>query len=510
MKNILGIIALISSNFQLSAAHKNDAPPQFLQFDYTLNVVVYWDGQTWMDSAFVSARDDGNLMPLVNNGNVRVIQNERGLELVSEEGSNHFFERGSVKNLRVKMEPIRSNRNCPSVKLQIDQLEIIRNLNLNHLKSIKVDYQEFNCEFEINFPKFGGYPDWLNQNSLKSFALIGEYQPDFDLASIYSFSNLETLEIPFYMGENLSHFPKLNRLKCYGATSGLIHQTMNLEQLVSLEEYPGQYLNQYGRSHAQRYFSNIVAIQSKKKIEPSINGTEFERLLHQIKTQLPEKWTKNGEILIFEYDLPGYAPELAGSDTLLHGTMKRGKLRGIWTYKLKSQYERMDEETHHINFGKKVKLKFPDDGAWSLTYTNGKTAVEGSFENGQKVGEWRLYKENGELKAQQFYTNDTLVRNITKIDVRGVASEARTYFITESSCLQSFSNGEVVFFTYIDWDFEQNSISYSSHGLTIKDEETGNLVTYKKGTDFFKHMFEKHFISKLYPEFNGKEFPYRY
>jgi len=46
-------------------------------------------------------------------------------------------------------------------------------------------------------------------------------------------------------------------------------------------------------------------------------------------------------------------------------------------------------------------------GKWLAKYPDGKTRYEGSFRDNKPVGEWKRYHENGKLKANLYYKENS-------------------------------------------------------------------------------------------------------
>ena len=44
-----------------------------------------------------------------------------------------------------------------------------------------------------------------------------------------------------------------------------------------------------------------------------------------------------------------------------------------------------------------------EDGFWQYFYRDGSRMMEGSFKNGQKVGKWKTYNEEGDVIAEEAF-----------------------------------------------------------------------------------------------------------
>ncbi len=483
-----------------------DFPPIVLMRSYQLEIVCQWSGNQWEASLFIV--DDNRIR-----GDAGVLIQRNPAEIVKGEGFiaiNYTDHRGEViavssfelKEVRIIVEaPIAAN--CAEIPFSLEQVRYLDSLDMNSITSFEIDLEAYSCPVVIDLQEFKQFESI--KSGLRRFALKSAQNVEFDIRSLYDCPHLWELELPFCVGGALDHFTELEVLKIPGISSVFVHQIATLPDLADWKELPSLYDNQFETLHAERYFEELLPL---RRTASPIVYSRLEELEETIKKYAPEKWTDDGEILIMENELMEYGPGSVLNDTLLHGFMKKGKRKGLWTVKFADQYRKSDWETHHFNFKKKMKVKFPQNGIWNLKYANNNIAISGEFKNGLKVGEWKFFNEDGTIRTQRFYKMDTLERTIVHFSIQGLACESRAYYFSQYACVQSFSNVDGTTFNYVDMDPSRDPIFVDGTTIHLLNEAKTVYKPIKKGTRGYETALREHFVQYLFPELTGKELPF--
>jgi len=396
--------------------------------------------------------------------------------------------------------------------LQLDGIHSIQEFLLIPADSFSLDVRNYHGMVAVNLSKWEFYPQWKQMNSVKAFSILsGRLRPEFDVSTLYGF-DLKSLSVPCLLNQEVLHFPKLERLEAMGVYSNFNQYLPRLENLYRVAEFGNRYDNMFETLHAERYYSILVTMFGK---EARSNYSNLEELLVMIDSSWryadrnKKKLIK--DYLIYENDFPEYSGKTPENDTLFHGKLKRGKPKGLWTFKLKDQYPRNDREKHRIDFKKLPDLKTPMNGHWSLEYANGKKAIEGKFTSGKKNGEWRFYSENGMLRSRKIFTNDTLELTIVTFEINGNMLESRVYYASEDEIYQSIKladgNIRLNLTEYANSDrIRMSVVADGTINYALKGESI--LRRYEQGTLSFNEIIKKPIIDKLYPEFEGKDLPF--
>jgi len=476
--------------------------------EHQVEIQNKWNGTDWEERFLVWTGPEMKVLEhLSNPREVLRIVNDRGIYSAIYEDDNGIecsVPSFQFSKLLLTVE-VMKGVSCPDEPFDLKQCHYLDSFNFGSIHNLSIDASNYPCASEIDLDS------WQQFNNLKpqltQFALKTAQSSDFNTNALLYCYQLTDLELPFHLGVGLDEFYYLERLTMPGISSVFTHQISSLPMLAEMNEIPSLYNNQFETLHAERYFE--VLLELKKEVY-STHETRLETLLDAIQRDLPKKWTENGEILVLENELLGYAPGSARNDTLLHGRMKNGKRKGIWTVKFVDQYARNDWEAHHFNFSRKHKMKLTKNGAWQLKYVNKSTAIEGDFENGLKVGEWRFYNEDGSLRTQRFYENDTLKRSIVHVFIDGMPCESRTYYFSAEACVQSFVNGTKAFFAYVDMSSEPDPIIIDVHHFNILNDTKTGYRKIKKGTVEYESAVREHFVNYLYPELRQSVLPFSF
>lgn len=508
------VIKILFSFFFIANVFSTEGKPTSTPFPlvyfaaYEIEIHSKWNGKTWEELLFI--RDIAELKRELSGNKafkvLRIINDEGIYRVVYKDDTGiekevSFFE---CKQLLLKVE-VSKDASCPEIDYDLMQSNYLDSLNFMRTNKIVLDLSDFPCAASIDLDSWKQFDDI--KPGLKEFNLKTAQNIAFNSNALLGCNNLRELEIPFHFGASLDVFEALERLTMPGIASTFAHQIASLPNLTELQEVSSLYSNQFETLHAERYFE--VLLENKRAGRP-FRTTRLNELCTAIQLDLPNKWTENGEILVLENELLGYAPGSVRNDTLLHGRMKNGKRKGVWTVKFVDQYARNDWEKHQFDFNKKQKVKLPKNGAWKLKYVNKSTAIEGSLEQGLKVGEWRFYNEDGSLRTQRFYENDTLKRTIVHLQIDGLMCESRTFYFSEWACVQSFSNASQVFFTYIDVNTALDPVIVDVHHINILNDSKTGYRKIKKGSVEYESAIRTHFINYLYPELKGAVLPFSF
>lgn len=394
----------------------------------------------------------------------------------------------------------------------LDSLQILQQLPFKILQKLEIDLTKYYGKVDINFEQWSCFKEWKRLKSLYSFVLkTGQMRPEFDVQSLVGFPLFE-LEVPCLLNDELLDFPELRRLCSYGAYSNFTHQLSKLKYICKIEEYGNRYNNSFETLHAERYYRTLLQEHPDYSVACY---SDFDALVFLPQDKLDPHFgtlKKKGELLYYENDFPEYSGDTPDNDTLLHGTLKRSTMRGVWTFKLKDQYPRNDQEKHHIDFDHLPNLKFPVNGLWSFEYANGNTAIEGGFESGRKNGEWLFYNEDGTLRSTRIYQNDTLVFNKVQFNLHGLTLESRTYYASTDDIYQSIfipdENEVRLNVTYHDGGSQ--AYQFTQNGM-VNFREKGSMYATTMGlsSEKYQKFIREGIIDNLYPEYISQELPFK-
>jgi hypothetical protein len=501
----LHIILFLFVAFNSTVSHAQlNSEHTYFNLEFTLT----WNGSSW-DSEFsndpLQVREGWKGYEIVRSHTAQPV-------LVSKYGSYVLelsWENVSEVKIRVK-----GSQNCPEAIAKLSAFTLLDDCPIQGLHQLTIDYSDFGCRLEADIQNW----DWLDETrktqSLQTFRLIGNHAPIFDI-NVLEGQPLRTLVISKTLGEEVCQFSTLEQLEMPGIRNAFAHHAACLPSLRVIRDKEGMYFNRFHYEHAERYFwlrsTNALQrpIYSSETFKKVTYLSPMDALIQNVQYNLPEKWTKRGEIYVNEDDLPARTHFKNKGDTLLHGFVKRGKPKGIWTLRIEEQYDFNDFEAFHIDL-KANPIVLPSDGAWKLHYTSGNTAISGSFEENKKIGEWKFYNEAGELRAKRSYENDTLKRLVVNFDMRGLPLESRAFYLSENTSIQSFYNGEKVQFIYLDlWVDELDQMVITENSISILIEN-GSYQIYNRNHTDFETIFRSEVIDKVYPEYIGQKLPFKY
>lgn len=214
-----------------------------------------------------------------------------------------------------------------------------------------------------------------------------------------------------------------------------------------------------------------------------------------------KKLTSNSrqKLLILNKDLYSYSkfPE----DTIACGFIENNEMIGLWRFYFPYMY---NNDTIFFDFSRE-KVALPENGNWIYYYHTGKKAIEGSFENGKKEGEWRFYNLDGSV---------SYIKNFKKNLPRGFFAKyynnvpfIRYYYINSSKYLLS---GNCIF----DQKTRNCNIYTQAEHLTVlkgknyfyvNDTLTvvkNNILikTIPKGSKRYNRIVKKKLVNRLFPE----------
>ncbi|XOV68107.1 MAG: toxin-antitoxin system YwqK family antitoxin [Fluviicola sp.] len=424
-----------------------------------------------------------------------------------------------ISCLKVKIESASAHPfSRPSDTLRLDTIAILQELPISDLSELNIDLSDYYGYSTINLEKWKQFHDWFKYGSFKAFTLNhGLFLPVFDLSALYRFPLIH-LKVPLYLTDEVLRFPYLETIEAYGIFTNVNHYLSQLEDLNSVKEYGGRYDNSFETLHAERYFYTVLTASRRFS---EIGNSPFSELL-QLEGELFEieynekkgflkDLVKSADVMVYENDFPNYSGNTPENDTLMAGQIKRRKLKGVWTFKLKDQYTRNDKEKHHVNFSQLPKLNFPVNGTWSLEYINGNTAIEGLFVNGRKNGDWKYYNEEGTLRSTKSYRNDTLVFNKVQFNLHGNNLESRTYFASMNEIYQSiyFPDEQKVKLNVLYYDGGNPAYRVNSNGL-VAFRKKGEMYAQNisKTSEKYQTLIREGIIDKLFPEHRNQELPF--
>lgn len=406
------------------------------------------------------------------------------------------------------------NVSCPNKTFDLSELKFFEGCPLDSIRILELDYSKYPCFLDLELSKWSNFKGIQNAKSIRHFKMNGQQAPEFNIEALYNMP-LEILELTKHFGKELNEFPNLKQLSMPGVREAFTHQILNFEDLNIIHDNDGIYYNRYNKQHAERYY----VLRATNALHHPIHAPIFlegrylsplEKALGYTKNNLPVKWTEKGDILVYENELPQFTHFKGENDTLFYGQIKRGKPRGIWSFKIEEQFDYGDHELFHLNTKAKP-LELPQNGFWELNYVNGLTAITGQFENGFKIGEWKFYNEAGILRSKKTFDRDTLKHSVVYFEMDGVTCQSRTYFFDENSCLQSFNNADKAYFNYFDLYYsEKDKLVIEDGSISIKHPDSNRYQTIRKGSDQYYRAMRDHVIDLLYPEYSLQEFPYEY
>ncbi len=405
-------------------------------------------------------------------------------------------------------------KECPSTPAKLSDFKMLDDCPITSLDWLVIDYSNYRGSFEADLENCNWFDSTQQQKTLSIFHLIGNHAPKFDLSAIYG-QPLKTLKISKTLGEEVCQFSSLEQLEMPGIRNAFAHHAYSLPNLQIIRDVEGGYFNRFHYEHAERYFwlrstsALHRPISSPPVFKNGVYSSPLNALIAQVKENLPNKWVKKGYVYVNEDELPARTHFKGKGDTLLHGFVKRGKPKGIWTLRVEEQYDYNDFEAFHLDM-KAPAIELPDNGVWQLNYVGGNTAISGTFKNGRKVGEWQFYSEVGVLVCTRSFSNDTLKRTIVNFHMHGTPLQSRAYYFSENASIQSFQTGNKVKFMYIDRiPAEEDAMIISENSIAIQNEE-GQYKVYYRNHPEFDTIFRSNVIDKVFPEFIGKEIPFEY
>lgn len=435
-----------------------------------------------------------------------------------------YLDRSTGKSLAVPWDmvialeiQVKANKNpfsCPLQGLDLATFPAVQNFPISNLEALTIDLEEFYCPTAIHFSQWNQYPSWAQANTLESFEIQRDFMPQFDFCDLSPFTNLKQLVIPADINTRLLDFPHLERVTMTNPLFGFAHNLLKLDGLKQFQSIDCYYRSQYENLHAERAFFTDATLPRKEMTISSLKynktNNPFVALVQKALEVFPQSFPENGEVLLFENDFPEYTEGSDFNDTLLHGQIKNGKLVGIWTAKFNFQEEIKDSELFYFDFDRRAP-KTKKNGTWKYFYPNGQLAIEGQFKKNLKQEEWKFYRNDGVLRTQRRFENDTLRWTSTEVIMDGNACESRAYYFSESQCVQSYQVGDnKLFVGFLDLNtFNKPKILINLNGWSVWDPEVGIYHTYFKGTEKFAEFTEKYLCTYLYPEYAGKDFPFQ-
>lgn len=513
---ILSVLFFLALSFSVFPAEGDEAYSRRPDY-YTVELTLDWNGSRWEPSFRVGVASQSYRPPMSFDEGRHFyrssdVESPVFVERVLDDSTSIEVFPKWVKRLHIVIAPIRKGLEAPEY-IDLSEEKILKDLRFyESVRHVLIRQEQPDCEVRVNFSDWYQYAAWKKREILRSFEIDAPVQPAFNLEDLKPFGDLERLSLPMTVGDELSYFPKLTHLALRGVRSAFTHQVVQLKHLIAYREIPGLYTNQFETFHAERYFflSYLPKVTKVDTFSSFYTTGAFDQLLNSAYDLLPDRWRDNGSLLVLENELPAYCPGSFRNDTLLHGMLKDGQPEGIWTFRLADDYKCNDFEAHQLNFDRKAR-EIPQNGRWTFSYVNGNTAIEGRFKKGKKQGEWHFYAEDGTLKSSKWFRNDTLVRTVIQLEIDHVSCEARTYYINGEACVQSFSNPNKTFFTYVDLNpVKPDALIFGDKSISVKLEDRSGYKVVSRSNPEFENVFRTYFLEPLFPELSGKEVPFEY
>lgn len=474
----------------------------------SLEFTMTWDGSEW-DAEFSNDLKQG----LEGWKGYEIVRSDTAQPVLVSNYESYRLELNwdYVREIKIT---VKGTQACPEAITKLSAFTFLDDCPIAELHQLIIDYADFGCQLEADIQNWNWFDETRKSKSLQTFQLIGTHAPIFDIQVLEN-QPLRTLVISKTLGEEILPFKTLEQLEMPGIRNAFAHHAASLPNLRVIRDKEGMYFNRFHYEHAERFFwlrsTNALhrPIYSSEPFKMVTYLSPMDALIQNVQSNLPEKWTKRGEVYVNEDDLPARTNFKNKGDTLLHGFVKRGKPKGIWTFRIEEQYYFNDFEAFHVDL-KADPVVLPSDGAWELRYTNGFTAISGGFEANKKIGEWKFYNEAGELRAKRDYDNDTLKRLVVHFDMRGLPLESRAYYLSENASIQAFYSGEKVQFIYLDlWADELDQLVITENSISIL-RENNTYQIYNRNHPEFETIFRREVIDKVYPEYIGQELPFEY
>lgn len=437
-----------------------------------------------------------------------------GFEEVKMNDRHYYYASDTSRKVdfwRIEMLEVRITGISKKEILNLSEIEEVRRLKIPAIGSLVINIEGFKGRVDIDLENWSQYTSWKYLNTITSF---GVDAPDYSNVGVnldaLRIFDLYSLRVPKSVGAVLDAFPNLGILHARGVLTAFTHQLYLYDELFDLQEYDPIYTNAFETLHAERYYM-FQCLNKPIRWEIPMPLFGYMDELFNV-TEASRNGIEDGEFVIYENDYPEFTGKTIENDTLLHGYKKEGKHVGIHTFKVHESYEKSDFEKYHLDFSNPQRPTFDKDGHWQFNYLNGNVAIEGNLRNRKKIGDWKFYSESGVLRTTKTFDNDTLRRSITRLELHGNELESRTYFVSEYEIYQSmyFSQDNKVRLNALYHDGFGTPYFYSEYEV-VEFREFGQKYgkSYSLGTDGYERMIRKGIIDLLYPEYVGKELPFR-